>query len=293
MTIRHLRIFIEVAECGKMSLAAERLFIAQPSVSQAISEIERHYCIRLFERLSRKLYITPEGEQMLGYARHIVALFDEMEKAIQTSRSSPVKVGATVTVGTCVLSDIVTSFKSLHQDTEVDVFVDNTKKIEEKLLKSELDLAVVEGRISSRELVVEPIMEDNLVLICGEGHPFFHREKVSGEELNGQDFVLREVGSGTRELFQSYVQSMGYSINERWTCNNSDAIKRAVSCNHGLSVISARLVKEESDTGKLHVVEIDGCPFNRNFSLVYHKNKYFSEHISSFADTCREFLDVR
>ena len=79
MTIRHLKVFLAVAETGKMSAAADQLFIAQPSVSQAIADIEKYYNVRLFERLSRKLYITPAGERLLDYARHIVALFDEME----------------------------------------------------------------------------------------------------------------------------------------------------------------------------------------------------------------------
>ena len=80
MTIRHLKVFIAVAQTGKMGAAAKELYISQPTVSQVISEIEEQYGVKLFERLSKKLYITKEGRQLLDYARHIIALFDEMER---------------------------------------------------------------------------------------------------------------------------------------------------------------------------------------------------------------------
>ena len=92
MTIRHLQIFIAAADTGQMSAAAKELFITQPTVSQAIADIENSYGIRVFERLSRRLYLTPEGAQMLEYARHIVSLFDEMDQRMRESSANPVDV---------------------------------------------------------------------------------------------------------------------------------------------------------------------------------------------------------
>ena len=77
MTLRHLRVFVAVAECGKMRAAARELFIAQPAVSQTISELEQHYDVKLFDRLSRRLHITPAGKELLTYAKHILFLYDE------------------------------------------------------------------------------------------------------------------------------------------------------------------------------------------------------------------------
>ena len=108
MTIRHLRIFIAVAETGKMGLAAKQLYIAQPTVSQVISDMEKSYGVKLFERLSKKLYITPQGDRLVAYARHIVSLFDEMERSMRNSSAQVLlRVGATITVGACVLSPII------------------------------------------------------------------------------------------------------------------------------------------------------------------------------------------
>ena len=77
MNIRHLRVFTEVCRCGSMSQAARNLYIAQPSVSQTISELEQHYDVKLFDRLSHKLYLTPAGKKLLTYAKHILSLYDE------------------------------------------------------------------------------------------------------------------------------------------------------------------------------------------------------------------------
>ena len=145
MTIRHLRIFIAVAETGKMGLAAKQLYIAQPTVSQVISDMEKSYGVKLFERLSKKLYITPQGERLLSYARHIVSLFDEMERSMRNSSAQVLlRVGATITVGSCVLSPIIRRYEELFPLSQVQVFVDNTRLIEEMLLESQLDVALVE-----------------------------------------------------------------------------------------------------------------------------------------------------
>ncbi|MBC8531719.1 LysR family transcriptional regulator [Gehongia tenuis] len=289
MTIRHLKIFIEVAGTGNMSQAAEKLFITQPSVSQAIADIERYYQIRLFERFSKKLFITEAGRELLGYARHIVSLFEEMEAVALNRAEVPfLRVGATVTVGTCVIGPVLERLKALRPETETAVMVDNTRVIEEKLVQSELDVALVEGRIKSGELKVEPVVNDQLVLIAGPDHPFYKRKKVQLAELNGQPFILREKGSGTRELFEERMAAEGYTLREKWVCNNSEAIKKAVMGGQGLSVISTLLVEEEIHQGKLASIPIEGCPLHRKFSLVYHRNKYLTEPLKDFMAVCRK-----
>ena len=108
MTIRHLRIFVQVAETGKMSDAAKKCFITQPTVSQAIHELENHYQVQLFERLSKKLYITEAGKQLLLYAHSILSQFDVMETNMRELLADNfLRIGATITVGTCLLSFVL------------------------------------------------------------------------------------------------------------------------------------------------------------------------------------------
>jgi DNA-binding transcriptional LysR family regulator len=290
MTIRHLKIFIAVCDYGKMSFAAEKLFMTQPSVSQAIAEIEQHYGVKVFERLSKKLYITEAGENLLKYARHIVSSFEEMEESLlNTSNNISLKIGATITVGTCVMNDILNDFKIKKPNINTQVYVENTNVIEEMILKSTLDLGIVEGIIKSRDIITIPIVPDELILVCSPSHEFSSLESITAEKLINQDFILREEGSGTRELFEKKIENMGITINKKWVCNNSEAIKNAVISNQGLTVISQMLVSKEIDEKKLHKIKINDLKFTRNFYLAYHKNKYLSDNFKSFISVCMDY----
>lgn len=292
MTIRHLKVFLAVAETGKMSAAADQLFIAQPSVSQAIADIEKYYNVRLFERISRKLYITPAGEQLLDYARHIVALFDEMELEMKYSAEhTTLKIGGTVTVGTTILSELVSRFEAENPPVTLTVLVDNTPVIESMILKSDLDLGIVEGEVSSEDLIQIPAVEDEMVLICGPGHPFSGRKTVSLDELQGQYFVIREKGSRARSFFEKILDKEGVEIVEKWTCTNTEAIKNAVMGGQGLAVLSKRLVERDFEQGRLCILSIQGIRLLRNFTLIYHKNKFLSPPLKAFVQACEEYKD--
>lgn len=134
MTVRHLEIFIAVADTGKMSLAAKQLFISQPSVSQAIKEIEEYYNIKLFERLSKKLFITEQGIQLLNHARYLVEGFDKMEQKMYQINEKPVlRVGGTVTVGVRLMSILVTEFEEYYPKVNTKVWIDNITEMEKGL----------------------------------------------------------------------------------------------------------------------------------------------------------------
>jgi DNA-binding transcriptional LysR family regulator len=100
MTIRHLRILVAVCECGSITTAAEKLYMTQPAVSLAIKELEEHYGVKLFDRLTRRIQITEDGRRMLDYAIHVVALFDEMEQAMKNpDAAGEIKIGSSLTIG--------------------------------------------------------------------------------------------------------------------------------------------------------------------------------------------------
>ncbi|MGH4117179.1 LysR family transcriptional regulator [Clostridium sp.] len=289
MTIRHLTIFIEVADRCNMSLAAKNLYISQPSVSQAISQLENFYGIKIFERLSKKLYITGEGTQLLSYARHIVSLFNEMEENFKNSSNTLLKIGGTITVGACVMSDIITCFNTKYPAIQTQILINNTSIIESKILTNALDIGLVEGEVKSKEIICLPVIKDRLVLICNRTNPFAKRTSINLSELNNQPFILREKGSGTRELFENYMKNAKLIIQEKWVCNNSDSIKQAVIAGHGLSVISERLLKDELSQGTIEIVKINDVTFKRNFSVAYHKNKYLSEYLNKFIEILKSY----
>ena len=202
MTIRHLKIFITVAECGSMNTAAKELFLSQPTISQAIRELEEYYDTRLFDRLSRRLHITPAGQELLNNAYPVVAQFNQLERNMEKGRQKDIiRIGSTITVGSCLISNVLNDFDRLMPETETCTFIGNTHTIEEKLLKSELDIALVEGEIHHPDLVMVPGIRDFLVLGCAANHPFAGRDAIHVKDLEGRKFVMREQGSGTRALF--------------------------------------------------------------------------------------------
>lgn len=288
MTLRSLEIFVTVTETGKMSDAATALHIAQPTISQAIAELEREYGVQLFDRLSRKLYITDAGRQLLSYAQNIIATTSEMEKQMKNlSACKTIRLGATITVGKCVLVDIVKRFEAMHPNISIVVTIENTATIEDLLLGSRLDLALVEGNIHSTELVFRPAIPDELVLVCHRDHPFAAKASVSLLGLSAFPFLMREAGSGTRELFEEKLHQQNIVIKPKWTCHGSDAILEALLANQGLTVISRRLVEPYERDGKLCIVPIENVQMKRNFSIVYHKTKF----ISSALDKLIQFIE--
>lgn len=290
MTIRHLKIFIEVADSGKMSIAAAKFYISQPTVSQAIKELEEHYGVLLFERLSKKLYITEKGRKLLSYARNVVKQFDDMEEMMfKAGYVEKIKIGATITVGNCILSDVIKNFKEINPQIETYSYVNNTKDIEEKLLRSELDIGIVEGKVKSKDLISIPEVNDCLILACSTKHPFAKKKMIKLSELENENFAMREQGSGTRELFERYMQENGMSIKVAFEGNSSASIKKAVIDNQCLAVVSIRLVEEEIKKGQIYVIQNMECDWDRYFSVVYHKNKLITDEMKNLIEIVKNY----
>ncbi len=290
MTIRHLRIFVAVAETGTMSAAAKQCYITQPTVSQTIRELENHYQLRLFDRLSQKLYITDAGRQLLTYARRVLSQFDILEANMEAIRQKErLRIGATITVGACLLSSVLNDLKTIHPQLETYACVANTSLIEQKLLSSELDVALVEGTITSPDLIAIPVVDDFLVLAMSRNHPLAGKKEIHAQELSDYDFVMREKGSGTRQLFENYLAKSHVTCRIAWEATCLDAFKNAIMYNGCISAISVRLVEQEIENGQIHVIRNIDSDWDRNFYLVYHKDKFYSEPMRSLETIMHRF----
>ncbi|MGM9522717.1 MAG: LysR family transcriptional regulator [Oscillospiraceae bacterium] len=287
MTIRNMEIFVTVADTGSMSAAAEKLYITQPSVSLAISDIEKEYSVKLFDRTGRRLRLTPAGRRLLGYSNGIIHLNEELERFLRNESHNPgIRIGATATVGVCVIAPIIELLRAETPEVKCEVSVANTKIIEEKLLKSELDIGLVEGDVKTPDLVVKPVINDELAVICSPKHPFSGRSSVKIAELVKEELILREVGSGTRAKLETAMSEHGLICSPSWSSYSFEAIKEAVLHNLGITVMSARLVRRELLRGELCVCPIEDTNLSRTFDLVYRKNKFFSSTLTRFADIC-------
>lgn len=289
ITLRHLHTFLAVAECGNMSAAARQLFISQPTVSQIISEIEHEYEVILFERYPRGLLITPTGKLFLEYATSVINSLDTLEQAMRSSSFLlPLRVGATLTIGSTILSPMLDTLRRSDPNIDLRVMVDNTANIERMILHNEIDIALVEGIIVREEIITEPVMTDEMVLICGREHPFAAKDSVTPQELKNQRFILREQGSGTRAMLISLMAEHQIPIDIRWECCSSTAIQMAVAYHHGLSFLSRRCVVDMLENGLLHPLKIRGFDLKRHFHLAYHQNKALTSQMQAFMALARE-----
>ena len=289
MTIRHLQIFVAVADCGKMRAAAERLHISQPSVSQAVRELESYYNIKLFERLSQRIYITETGKKLLPYARHIIDSFETMEGFINdTSSGNVIRVGGSVSVGTRLLPPMIKSLENEVPDVDVCVIVDNTAAIEGKIQRSELDIAVVEGIVRSDELVKKDIYDDELVLVVGPEHELFNHPGIKLKELTKHALISRESGSVERKQFEQFLLEHDIKMKNKWSCSNTETIKKAVLNGEGIAILSRMVIEKEIAAGEVRVLNVENTRMKRKIKLIYHKNKYISQSMKQFIGICTD-----
>jgi len=283
MNLRHLQIFLTVCEAGTMTRAAKILYMTQPSVSQAISELEKEYSVRLFERLNHRLFITPAGEQLRSYANHMLNLTDQVKKELsEFGLSGSLRVGASQTVGAFLLPKILREVQTLHPEIDLFSIVDNTSVIENMILEDQLDLGVVEGRVESPYIQQEFLCEDELVIVCGNGHAFRNKAEITLPMLDGQSFIIRESGSGTRDLFERIMNQAEVKWKTAGIYHNTESIKKAVCENLALAVVPKISISDEQNLGILHEVRVRDLKLHRKFNLIYHRQKYFTHAIETF-----------
>jgi len=289
MTLRNLQVFLAIAECGNMTKAAEKLFISQPSVSLAVSEIEKTYNVVLFERLPGKLRLTPTGERLRNYAQRMLDIERDMDKFLsQESSNYCIRLGASITIGSSVISPIIARMRTEIPKVNYHVDIASTHEIEQLLLDGELDIALVEGAIKSPGLEVKDFISDKLVVICTNDHQFANREKIKMADLSGMPLILREQKSGTREQFDRAAKRSGIDLVVRFSSVSYGAIIDAVENDLGVGIISERLVKKYVDGGRLHTCEIEDADLSRDFKLVYRRDRYITDILDQFIRVCRD-----
>ncbi|TCS75810.1 LysR family transcriptional regulator [Pectinatus cerevisiiphilus] len=294
MTLRHLTIFIFVCNENSMTKAADKMHMAQPSISQAISELEKHYNVRLFERLGKQLHLTVAGKKLLTYARHIVNLNDQIEEVMRRFGDTyHIRLGASVTIGECVLIDLLKKLYESYPESHITSAIHNTAVLEDMLLADDLDIAMVEGRIRSDLLVTIPFMDDELIFIAKNNHPLTKKRKINFFDLENVDFFTREKGSGTRDLFEEVMNHHNINYHIIGTYNNAETIKKAVETGIGISVISKLAVRTELESGELCQLKVEGLIFERKFHIVYHKNKYISEGLKTVISFCKNMVKLK
>lgn len=231
-----------------MSAAAKKLYISQPAISQTISTLEDKLNLKLFDRLNRRLKLTHPGEILLNYSKRILNLVNETKNAmedISNLNQGQLRIGSSMTIGTYLLPQIIEEFQQKYKDINLPFIIDNTSVIEQMVLDNKIDLGLVEGPISSDNIVVEKFFTDQLQLVCSTKHEWSHWKNLSPEKINEEDFIMREEGSGTRKVIENILANFNISCQITHVFNNIEAIKKAVAANIGVSILPEISTKEE------------------------------------------------
>lgn len=167
--------------------------------------------------------------------------------------------------------------------------VANTEKIEKMILENEIDFAYIEGRCSYEEIIKEEMWEDELIFICSLSHSWNRKENLEDGDIAKEKLIMREGGSGTREVVESFFENNNIEYNVFMELGNTEAIKKSVEANLGVSCLSKRSVIEKIENGSLSGFRIKDKKIKRMLSLIYHKDKFLSNNIKMFIDYSRKF----
>lgn len=291
MNERKLRIFYEVSKELNMTKAAEKLYVSQPSISQAINDLENDLGVKLFDRIGKKLFLTYEGDTFLKYTRRILNIYDEAIKVIKemsTLKRGKLKIGASTTIGIYILPDIIGSFSKIYDNIDISLIIENTENIVKLIEENKIDIAFVEGPTHSDEIDVKKFCDDELVFITSKNHPWVRAKKIFQGDIVKEKIILREEGSGTREVFMTALKEKSIDCNIFMELGHTEAIKKAVEAGLGISCISKRCIKDEVNYGKLVVSSIEGLKIKRDLYVIHHKDKYISKTINTFLEFSKE-----
>ncbi len=290
-TLKQLRTFIAVAETLKMSEAAKKLYISQPTVSQIISDLEQEYKVPFFKRCPKKLEITPMGKLFWERALNVVTSYENLNLFMNNSKTiRPLRIGATLTIGDTMISDIIGILKNIYPDIEPTVYIENTSALENRLIHNELDIAFIEGIIFNEKIVTEPVLEDSLQLIFSRNHPFAKKDMIKIEDLCDQAFIMREAGSGTRSIFENLMNSHHIPMHIIWESCSASAIIDAVKHNLGIAVISTRYAKNNFDARLMQACPIEDMPMHRFFYLCYNRYHPVNSQMTDFMKAAKSMM---
>ncbi|MFW5787155.1 MAG: LysR substrate-binding domain-containing protein [Halanaerobiales bacterium] len=292
MNLRSLKIFKEVCETKNMTEAGKRLYMTQPAVSQGISNLEKELGVKLFERMKNRLELTYSGRVLYNYSKKILRMVEESEDflgQIAELKKGKLRIGASMTIGTYLLPKIINEFKEEHEELKMPLLINNTDYIVEKILNNELDIGFIEGPFTAREITDKFFIKDELSLIASP--QYFNKpvEEISLDDLNGEKFIMREEGSGTRDIAKSKLEELKIDFKIKHVLNNFEAIKKALMANMGISILPKLSVKEELERGQLIKIKVKGLGITRDFRIIYHNEKFQSPFFTHFLDFLNKY----
>lgn len=282
MTRKHFTIFAEVCRFLNFSQAAEALNTTQPAVSLAVKELESHYGVALFERMNRRVYLTPAGEALLATAQDVLRGFQEAEETLGQGRPLALRVGANVSFGEAGLAQVLGRFRQEHPQVRLRALVANSDKIQSLLAENQLDVGIVDGLGVSERLRAQPLYQEDLVLAAAPGR---FPAPATVEELAALPLLLREPGSGLRSSVDRVFSQQGLAPQPLLESTSTAALAQAAKAGLGVAILPEALAQRESG---LQVGTVPKVRFFRQFACALHRQKAPSPALEAFLALLRD-----
>lgn len=272
--------FLTLCDTMNYRLAAEKLNITQPSVTQHIQYLEKYYDCKLFEYNGKHLSMTPRAVTLKSYAISMNYQESQLHQTLHPQEGYSLTIGATKTIGEYVIPYQVAHFLQ-NPHNEISVIVDNTESILELLELGKLDFAIIEGFFDKSKYASKLYRNEPFIGFCSTNHPFAG-EEISIEELFQQDLIIREKGSGTRTILEQELAKYNYTISHfrRITCINNFGLLENLIAN-GCGITFAYKAAGISNS-RLATFSVKGWSITREFNYVYLKNTDAENFVSLF-----------
>ena len=254
ISLRKVEAFVAVAKLSSVTQAAKQLLLSQSAVSMALADLENHYAGKLFIRRNRTLILNDRGKHLLPLAETILKQTADFTKQLESSTQEPtgeLNIGASTTIGNYLLPLLVANFSKKYPKAHIIMQVGNTEEISNLLERGELDLALIEGPCHIESLKQSNWRDDQLIIIAAPDHPWADNKELNRQDLLEAEWIMRETGSGTREVFE---RALGVPLNHLPAVvelGHTEAIKKAVEAGLGVSCLSRLAVQRELDLGVL------------------------------------------
>jgi len=294
MDIKQLRVFCAVVEKASFSRAAKMLNLTQPTISFQIALLEKELETKLFDRGARQVILTKSGGILYQYALKILELTQEAKQAIDEVKGllrGELVIAASTIPGEYILPPILHSFKERYSGIDIVLAISDTRGVIKMVMSNEVEVGAVGAKEEEEKLVFTKLATDRLVLITPHDSKWFKQDTIVLDELKAVPFILRENGSGTRTIAMQKLKEMGIGeeeLNIVMELGSTTAVKKAVECGSGVSFVSERAVETEIKLNLLKKVRVQGLKLDRDFFIVYKRQKTLSPAASAFLQFLQE-----
>ena len=286
VTFHQLKVFEVTARRGSFTRAAEELFLTQPTVSIQMKQLSKAVGMPLFEQVGKKLYLTDAGQQLLDTCQDMFARLEQFEMTVsdmQGMKKGKLRL-AVISTAKYIIPRLLGPFCQRYPGIDVSLTVTNHERVVERLRQNLDDLYIPSQAPELIDVNCHSFLDNPLVVLASRNHPLAKKKHIPIDLLNGESFIMREVGSGTRHAVETLFNQHDISIKVRLELGSNEAIKQAVAGGLGISVLSRHCLALEGETGQIVVLNVEGFPIPRHWHLVYPKGKQLSVIAQTFQD---------